>query len=63
MEGEYPLFLRWRFLDIINTRINIHLEMPQKAGKKVGIHFYENVLAEMNLPLLVLYKDFTYYFI
>ena len=25
--------------------------MPQKVGKKVGIHYYENVLSEMNLPL------------
>ena len=26
--------------------------MPQKVGKKVGIHCYENVLSEINLPLL-----------
>ena len=25
--------------------------MAQKDGKKVGIHFYENVLSEINLPL------------
>ena len=25
--------------------------MPQKIGKKVGIHFYENILSEINLPL------------
>ena len=25
--------------------------MPQKVGKKVGIHFYENVLSEIKLPL------------
>ena len=25
--------------------------MPQKVGKKVGIHFYENVLSEINLLL------------
>ena len=25
--------------------------MPPKIGKKVGIHFYENILSEMNLPL------------
>ena len=38
---------------IIHTRINIYSEMPQKTGKKVGIHFYENVLSEINLPLMV----------
>ena len=27
--------------------------MPQKVGKKVGIHFYENVLSEINLPLMM----------
>ena len=26
--------------------------MPKKIGKKVGIHFYENVLSEIDLPLL-----------
>ena len=26
--------------------------MPQKVGKKVGIHFYDNVLSEINLPLI-----------
>ena len=36
---------------MIHTRMNIYLEMPPKNGKKVGIHFYENVLSEMNLPL------------
>ena len=25
--------------------------MPPKIGKKVGIHFYENVLSEIDLPL------------
>ena len=25
--------------------------MPQKVGKKVGIHFYKNVPSEINLPL------------
>ena len=25
---------------------------PPKIGKKVGIHFYENVLSEKNLPLI-----------
>ena len=31
--------------------MNIYLEMPQKVGKKVSIHSYENVLSEMILPL------------
>ena len=35
----------------VYMHLNIYLEMPQKVGKKVGIHFYENVLSEMNLPL------------
>ena len=26
--------------------------MTKKIGKRVGIHFYENVLSEMNFPLL-----------
>ena len=25
--------------------------MPKKVGQKVGIHFYENVHSEINLPL------------
>jgi len=33
--------------------MNIHLEMLKKIGKKVGIHFYENVLSEKNLPLQI----------
>ena len=31
--------------------MNNYLEMPQKDGKKVGVHFYKNILSEMNLPL------------
>ena len=31
--------------------IKIYLEIPPKNGKKVGIHFYENILSEINLPL------------
>ena len=34
-----------------NASLCIYLEMPQKVGKEVGIHFYENVLSEINLSL------------
>ena len=41
----------WSFLVIIHTTIKIYLEISPKTGKKLGIHFYENILSEMNLPL------------
>ena len=31
--------------------MKVYLEIPQKIGKKVGIHFYENILSEIDLPL------------
>ena len=31
--------------------MKIYLEIPQKIDNKVGIHFYENILSEINLPL------------
>ena len=39
---------------MIFTKIEIYQKMSQKIVKKVGIHFSENVLSEINLPLLVL---------
>ena len=30
----------------------MYLEIPPKTGKKVGIHFYENILSQINLPLI-----------
>ena len=36
---------------MIHTTIEIYLEILQEIGKKVGIHFYENILSEINLPL------------
>ena len=41
----------FKVLDIIHTIIKISLEMPPKIGKKVGFHFYKNILSEINLPL------------
>ena len=29
----------------------MYLKIPPKIGKKVDIHFYENILSEINLPL------------
>ena len=37
---------------MFHTTIKIYLEIPPKIGKKVGIHFYENILSEVDLPLL-----------
>ena len=40
--------------------MNFYLEMPQKVGKKVGIHFYKNVLSEiLNLPLSSYLSSFS----
>ena len=36
-----------------NIFLKIYLEIPLKIGIKVGIHFYENILSEINLPLCV----------
>ena len=38
---------------MISSSIEIYLEMPKKIVTKVDIHFYENVLSEINLPLTV----------
>ena len=38
---------------MIHTSIEIYLEIPPKIGKKVSIHFYENILSEVNLPLMI----------
>ena len=35
--------------------------MPQKVGKKVGIHFYNNVLSKIYLPLLVHQCIFSFF--
>ena len=55
LKSEHPLFLHFPGLFfkilLLKLKLLIYLEMPQKVDKKVGIHFYENVLAEMNLPL------------
>ena len=31
--------------------MKIYLEIPQKNGKNVGSHFYENTPSDINLPL------------
>ena len=36
---------------LIHTTIKIYLEIPPEIGKKVGIHFYENIPSEIDLPL------------
>ena len=36
---------------MIHPRIKIYLEISPKIGKKVGIHFYEDILFEIDLPL------------
>ena len=35
----------------------MYLEIPSKIGKKVGFHFYENILSETNLPLVHLLQN------
>ena len=35
-----------------HCNVKVYLEITQKIGKKVGIHFWENILSEINLPLL-----------
>ena len=65
LQSEHPLFLyfpglfskyfllKLRVLDMIHTTIKNYLETSPKIGKRVGIHFYENVVSEMKLLLLV----------
>ena len=43
-------------MDIIHTTIEIYLEIAPKIGKKVGIHFYKNILSQINLFLEVLIR-------
>ena len=62
-QSENPLFLHFStlffkivFLKLKLLRHNscqkkIYSEIPPKIGKKGGIHFYENILSEMNLPI------------
>ena len=61
LQSEHPLFLHFPRLffkifcvKVEATTIEFYLEIPPKIGKKVGIHFYENILSEMNLPLIIL---------
>ena len=73
LQSEHPLFcifLDWfskYFLLKLklfrhNTYYNRNLlEIPKKIGKKVGIHFYENILSEKNLPLICWRRRFEHY--
>jgi len=63
LQSKHPLFLH--FLDyfskcfLLQLKLLRHnsycnrslLEIPPKIGKNVGIHFYRNILSEINLPL------------
>ena len=63
MQSENPLILHFpgllskyflsklKLLDKIHSKMKIYLEIPPKNGIKVGIHFYENIPSEINLPL------------
>ena len=44
---------------MIHNKIKIYLEIPPKIGKKMGIHFYKNILSEINLPLLAVQSKMT----
>ena len=69
LHSENPLILHFpgllskyflsklKLLDKIHSKMKIYLEIPPKNGIKVGIHFYENIPSEINLPLKLTFME------